>query len=115
MSAIYLARRHPLRLFFPLYRSVYILVPFVPHQTVAVVACGEAFVLLPFVLKDAAEEIPGDSDVERVAAAGHDVCAIAAFVHVVIVGRRRDQRCDRKYNRRSFVPFAVLRVLRMTL
>jgi hypothetical protein len=37
--------------------------------------------LLPFVLVNALEEIARYPNVERMAAAGHDVCAIGVLVH----------------------------------
>ena len=55
---------------------------FEPHESIAVVLCREAVVLLPFVLKHTLEKLACDTDVERMAAARHDVCEIAAFVHL---------------------------------
>jgi hypothetical protein len=41
-------------------------------------------VFLPFVLKNALEQISGDANVERPAAARHDVREVAALVHGLI-------------------------------
>jgi hypothetical protein len=38
-------------------------VPFEPHETIAVVACGKGFVLSPLMLENPAFQIAGDSDV----------------------------------------------------
>jgi hypothetical protein len=59
-----------------------------PHQAVAVVAGAETFVLSPRMLENTSGEVAGDSDVERVAAAGDDVWAVAVFVPAAIVDRR---------------------------
>src|ERR1017187_7002428 len=58
-----------------------LLVSFEPHESIAVVLRGEAVVLFPFMLKHTFVKVAGDTDVERVAAARHDVCEIAVFVH----------------------------------
>ena len=51
----------------------YILIPFEPDKSVAVISFREAVVLPPFVLEDAFAEVSRDADVESVAAADHDV------------------------------------------
>jgi len=56
-----------------------------PDESITVVARSESFVFLPFVLKNALEQISGDADVERPATARHDVSEIAALVHGLIV------------------------------
>ncbi len=53
-----------------------------PDEAVTVVTRSESFMLLPLVLEDAPWQITGHSDVERPATASHDVCEIAALVHV---------------------------------
>ena len=58
-----------------------LLVSFEPHESIAVVLCREALVLLPFVLKHPFVKVAGDADVERVTATRHDVCEIAVLVH----------------------------------
>ena len=55
--------------------------PFEPDKPVTVVARGESFMLLPFVLKDTPFQIAGYPDIERPAAAGHDVCVVAVLAH----------------------------------
>jgi hypothetical protein len=60
---------------------------FEPDQTVAIVTRGEPTMLLPFVLEDAFQEIARYSDIKRVAAAGHDVSKVGAFVHEHMVRR----------------------------
>ena len=64
---------------------MHVLVALEPNEAIAVIARGETLVLLPFVLEDTLEEIACNSDVEGMAAAGHDVRAIGALVHELIV------------------------------
>ena len=52
-----------------------------PHEPIAVVFRREAFALFPFVLKHTFVKVSSDADVERVAAACHDVCEIAIPIH----------------------------------
>jgi hypothetical protein len=56
-----------------------------PDQAIAVVASGEPFMLLPFVLENTLEEVARYSNIEGVAAAGHDVRAVGVLVHWLIV------------------------------
>ncbi len=53
---------------------------FKPDQTIAVITRGEYCMLYPFVLKDTPLKATGYSNVERVAATGHDVREIAVVV-----------------------------------
>jgi hypothetical protein len=52
--------------------------------------------LLPFVLENTLEEIARYPDVERMAAAGHDVRAIGALVHWLIVRLKGDLGCGER-------------------
>ena len=74
-----------LEFFFPRDRLTDVAVALEPDKTVAVVTLGKAVVLSPFVLENAPEKIAGNSDVEGVTAAGHDVRAVATLVHAAIV------------------------------
>ncbi len=56
-----------------------------PDESIAVVLLCEAVVFPPFVLEDALFQIAGDANVERVAAAGHDVGEIDVLRHGVHV------------------------------
>jgi hypothetical protein len=40
-------------------------------------------------LENALAQISGDTDVQRVAAAGHDVRGVAAFVHDAMIAREK--------------------------
>ena len=53
----------------------------VHDHAVAVISLSEAIMLSPFVLEDSLVQVSGDTNVEGVAAAGHDVSGVAALVH----------------------------------
>lgn len=65
--------------------------------------------LSPLVLKDALEQVPGYTDIERAAAAGHHICKVAALMHTAHGTGERSRYAVTKNNCRSF-PFAALGV-----
>jgi hypothetical protein len=67
---------------------LHLLILLKPDETIAIVARGEPFMLFPFVLKDAFVEVARHSDIERVAAAGHDVSEVGGPIgHIAMVDR----------------------------
>src|SRR5579863_2574225 len=83
-----------LQFFLPSDGSLDVLMALEPDEAIAVVSRCEAFMLFPFVLEYAFEQITCHANVERSAAAGHHVGAIGALVHALIVGRKIGRGCD---------------------
>jgi len=68
-------------------RSLHVLVALEPDEAIAIVARGEPLVLPPFVLEYTFEQIARYSDVNRMAATGHNVRAIGSLMHGPIMDR----------------------------
>ena len=54
---------------------------FIPDQAIAIVSGCEAVLVMPLVLKDSLHDVSGYTDVEGVAAAGHNVCVVVSVGH----------------------------------
>ena len=88
--------------------------PLKPDQTIAVVLRRESRMHSLLMLEDSLQQIAGHADVERVAPARHDVCAIDPLVHgkdCISINRRLqsnpgvylfDETPEDESNRRSF-------------
>lgn len=56
--------------------------PLEPDQSVTVVMRRESFMFFPLMLEYALKQIARHANIERATAAGHNVCKVAAIVHV---------------------------------
>jgi hypothetical protein len=92
----------------------YILIAFKPYEPVAVVLRRETFMLFPLMLEDALAQIAGDADIERMAAAGHNVSRIFALTHGAMIPQEGFSANEGKAAADSSTYFAALRSLRMT-
>jgi hypothetical protein len=68
-------------LLLPFDSSGYLLICLKPDEAVTVVALRKTIMLAPFVLEDALLQVAGHADVERMAAACHDVSEVALRGH----------------------------------
>jgi hypothetical protein len=81
----------PLQLFLAPNGNVNVSKDLVPNQAVDIVSGGEAFQFMLLMLTDAPLNVVGDTNIEGMRSAGHDVDRVPVFSHTTIllpVGRR---------------------------
>jgi hypothetical protein len=96
MRAILRARFQPFNSFSRAIAFRDFVVSFEPHQPIVVVSGCKAVVLFSFMLEYAFVQIAGNSDVQSVAAAGHDVTEIRALMHGCMLRGIKSARSDKQ-------------------